>query len=87
MSPRTGKALGRWLGAAILVGVLWILIPLGIVEVVFRWYEDRYLSGAYTIDEGAEGFRFQDLGYVEGSVPRRKLPGEFRILSLGDSFA
>jgi hypothetical protein len=83
----SGSAIRRWVGVAFLVGVLWILIPLGVIELGFRWYEDRYLLGTYTIDEGAEVFQFQDLGYVEGPVPRLKLPGEFRILSLGDSFA
>jgi hypothetical protein len=71
----------------VLIAVLWVGLPLAIIELGFRAWEQRYLIEERRIAPGEEVYALDDHGYAEDPVAARADPDELRILSLGDSFA
>ncbi len=58
-----------------------------LLDIAFRAYEREYLI--LELPEGAQRYDLEPVGYNdhEGFLEERKRPGEYRILSFGDSFA
>jgi len=68
-----------------LLGLLATVLALSLGEVLTRLWERRALAPSTWLD--ADPVELGKLGFNDTRVPRAKPPGEFRVLSFGDSFA
>lgn len=77
-------------GAKRLANLLLFLVFTGgslwVADLAFRVYEKAQLVPQYPQANGSEPVNLYSLRYNEGILDRQTAPGEFRILSFGDSF-
>lgn len=74
----------RWVNLLLLL--IFSAAALWLADLGFRAYERHYLLPVYPEVEGTGPINLAQLSYNEGVVPRASAPGEYRILSFGDSF-
>ena len=77
----------RTLRTALAIAVLWLALPVAIVELGLRAIERLLWTEEHAIASGDDVYPLDDLGDVEDPVAAAAADDELRILSLGDSFA